>query len=298
MSRKNIFIILSVFTIVVIAIYVFLSIYITNMSIKATRKISTTTPISVGLDYFVDEFVTEDDVRLNGWFIQNKNLQTVIMVHGVDANKSEGYMLDLMKDIYDMGFSVFVFDLRAHGDSEGKNLGLGYIERKDLDASIKYVKSKYGVEEIILYGVSYGGTIVISNPEIDIAVKGIVADSPFYDLPEILTSEVASRTFIPEFLAKLLKFGIIKSVDVLYNIKTDDIISGIQSIRDFHNPVLLFHCELDDRIPISHSIRINDFLPENSQFVVYDNCEHAKGYEVHTDKFNKILNAYMVESLK
>ena len=33
------------------------------------------------------------------------------MIHGVDSNKSDGYMLDLIKDIYEMGYSVFAFDL-------------------------------------------------------------------------------------------------------------------------------------------------------------------------------------------
>lgn len=279
-------------------IYIILSVYITNMAIKATRKIPEFTPMSVGLDYSEEEFFTEDLVRLNGWFIKNTNLQTVIMIHGVDSNKSDGYMLDLIKDIYDMGFSVFTFDLRAHGDSEGKNLGLAYIERKDLDASIKHIETKHNVKDIVLYGISYGGTIVISNPKIDPLVKGIVSDSPFYDLPELLTAEVSSRTFIPEFFAKLLKFGIIRSVDYIYDIKTNDIISGIESIQYFNRPVLLFHCKLDDRIPISHSIRINKFLPGGSKFVIYDNCEHANGYDKNTEEFKLILNEYFAESFK
>ena len=71
---------------------------------------------------------------------KNKNPQTVIMIHGVDSNKSDGYMLDLIKDIYEMGYSFLLLILRAHGDSEGKNLGLAYVERKDLKASIDYLK--------------------------------------------------------------------------------------------------------------------------------------------------------------
>ena len=65
-----------------------------------------------------------------------------------DSNKSDGYMLDLMKDIYDMGYSVFAFDLRAHGDSGGKDLGLAYIEKKDLDAAIHQIKLNHNVTDI------------------------------------------------------------------------------------------------------------------------------------------------------
>ena len=270
-----------------------MSVYITTIAIKATRKIPDATPARLNLDYSVEEFLTEDSIRLDGWFVKNENLDSVIMVHGVDSNKADGYMLDLMKDIYDMGFSVFAFDLRAHGDSEGKDLGLAYIEKKDLAAAVRHIKIDHNVTDIVLYGVSYGGTIVISNPNIDSSVKGIIADSPFYDLPELLASEVANRTFIPESIARLLKFGIIRSVDILYDIKTEDIISGIQSIKDFQNSVLLFHCIADDRVPISHSERIMGFLPPDSSLIIYKNCDHANGYDNNKEDYIHYLENYM-----
>ena len=97
-------------------------------------------------------------------------------------------------------------------------------------------------------------------------------------------------------LAKLLKFGIIRSVDFLYGIKTDDIISGIDSVNEFNSPVLLYHCKYDERIPISHSNRINKFLPPNSEYIIYDNCDHANGYEENTVDFNKHLESYYKNS--
>ena len=296
LSKKRVFLFFSVFLFLLLVIYIMLSLYITSLAIKATRKIPESDPSSVNLQYSNQVFYTEDGIRLNGWFIENTNLETVIIIHGVDANKSDGYILDLMKDTFDMGYSVFVFDLRAHGESGGKNLGLAYKERKDLESSIKFLKNQFNVEKIVIFGISYGGTIAISNSSLDSSIKGIVVDSPFYDLPELLSSEVSNRTFIPEFIAKLLKFGIIRSVDLLYEIKTNDIISGIDSVKNFKSPVLLFHCKDDERIPISHSNRINKFLPNNSKYIIYDNCDHAKGYEENTIDFNKHLKDYYENS--
>ena len=295
-SKKRILIFFSACILLIFIVYLALSLYITTLAIKATRKLPDTNPASVNLNFQNVDFYSEDGIRLNGWFVPNKNLDTVIIIHGVDANKSDGYILDLMKDTYDMGYSVFTFDLRAHGDSGGKNLGLAYEEKKDLKASILFLKQEFDVQNIVLYGISYGGTIVISNSNLDESIKGIVVDSPFYDLPELLASEVSSRTFIPEFLAKLLKFGIIRSVDFLYGIKTDDIISGIDSVNEFNSPVLLYHCKDDERIPISHSNRINKFLPPNSEYIIYDNCDHANGYEENTVDFNKHLESYYKNS--
>ena len=148
-SKKYLYISVTTILLLVVSIYLILSIYITTIAIKATRKVPEINPSSVGLEYSEDIFITEDKIKLSGWFIKNKNPQTVIMIHGVDSNKSDGYMLDLIKDIYEMGYSVFAFDLRAHGDSEGKNLGLAYVERKDLKASINYLRDYYAIEEMV-----------------------------------------------------------------------------------------------------------------------------------------------------
>jgi len=292
-SKKYLYISVTTILFLVLSIYLLLSIYITTIAIKATRKVPEINPSSVGLEYTEDIFITEDNIKLSGWFIKNKNPQTVIMIHGVDSNKSDGYMLDLIKDIYEMDYSVFAFDLRAHGDSEGSDLGLAYVERKDLKASINYLRDYYAIEDMVLYGISYGGTIVLSNSSMDPAIKGIIADSPFYDLPELMAAEVSSRTFIPESVAKLLKFGIIRSIDFLYDIETNDIISGLKSINDFERPVLLYHCLDDDRIPISHSDRIYDFSPDGSKYQVYEKCEHAKGYEYYEEDYLNNLKKYI-----
>ena len=292
-SKKYLYISVSSLILLITLIYIFLSIYITTLAIKATRKVPEINPSSVDLDYTEDIFVTEDNIKLSGWFIKNENPQTVIMIHGVDSNKSDGYMLDLIKDVYEMDYSIFAFDLRAHGDSEGNNLGLAYVERKDLKASIDYLRDSYSIEEMVLYGISYGGTIVLSNSSMDPAIKGIIADSPFYDLPELMAAEVSSRTFIPESIAKLLKFGIIRSIDYLYDIETNDIISGLKSISNFQHPILLYHCLDDDRIPISHSDRINQFSPDGSKYQVYEKCEHAKGYEYYEEDYLNNLKKYI-----
>jgi fermentation-respiration switch protein FrsA (DUF1100 family) len=108
-----------------------------------------------------------------------------------------------------------------------------------------------------------------------------------------MAAEVSSRTFIPEAVAKLLKFGIIRTIDFLYDIETNDIISGLKSINDFERPVLLYHCLDDDRIPISHSDRIYDFSPDGSKYQVYEKCEHAKGYEYYEEDYLNNLKKYI-----
>ena len=90
---------------------------------KATRKIPENTPSELGMVYRDINFQTSDGINLEGWYVDNKKNELVILIHGVDSNKSDGKMLDIAKDIYDMGYKVMSFDLRAHGNSGGENLG-------------------------------------------------------------------------------------------------------------------------------------------------------------------------------
>ena len=93
-----------------------------------------------------------------------------------------------------------------------------------------------------------------------------------------------------------MKFGIIQSIKFLYQIETNKILDRIHTIEKFNSPVLMFHCEADDRIPISHSERINRYLPNNSKFVIFDNCEHAQAYEKNTIIFKNEIKDYLEAS--
>ena len=85
---------LFILLIVFIVVYIGLSFHITNLSIKATKKTSEQLPSSNGMQYEDIQFRTSDKLLLKGWFIENSNLQTVIMIHGVDSNKSDGFILE------------------------------------------------------------------------------------------------------------------------------------------------------------------------------------------------------------
>jgi len=96
-----------------------------------------------------------------------------------DHSRSLPYQ-NFYKYLVDQGFSVFSFDLRGHGMSEGRRM---YIESwdeylKDLDVVVKKVRS-ISDKPLFLVGLSMGGLISI-NYAIDHAddVDGVVAVAP------------------------------------------------------------------------------------------------------------------------
>ncbi|MCD6228186.1 MAG: hypothetical protein J7K17_01730 [Candidatus Omnitrophica bacterium] len=78
-----------------------------------------TPPKSDGLDYQERCLLTGEGVKLNVWFIEaEKPLATFLFCHGNAGNIS--HRVDIIKMFHKVGLSVFIFDYRGYGRSQGR----------------------------------------------------------------------------------------------------------------------------------------------------------------------------------
>lgn len=70
-------------------------------------------------------------------------------------------MVPCVQKFIEMGYNALIIDQRAHGNSQGKYRGMGYLECKDLKEWINFIVDKDKNSKIILYGVSMGATTVM-----------------------------------------------------------------------------------------------------------------------------------------
>ncbi len=155
-------------------------------------------PSVIGLPWEDVYFKTRDHVTLNGWFFKNPHARsTIFFAHGNAGNMSD--RLFRIKFFYDLGLNVFIFDYRGYGNSEGKPSEAGIY----LDAlgGYDYLLSRGDVNmnNIILYGASLGGTVVI-----DLAthreVALLVVESSFSNAVDMAHIHYP---FIPSFFLSL-----------------------------------------------------------------------------------------------
>ena len=100
-------------------------------------------------------FRTKDGLTLYGWWHQGDNNALVVLAHGHNQTR-----LDHMAEATALeakGFSTLVFDLRAHGESEGDISTLGDKERLDVAAAIDTGLARSHAERLGLFGFSIGG---------------------------------------------------------------------------------------------------------------------------------------------
>ncbi|MCY1015547.1 alpha/beta hydrolase [Pyxidicoccus sp. MSG2] len=124
-------------------------------------------------------FTTADGLTLRGWYVPSRNRAAVVLVHGFAGNRAQ--LLFEARALARAGFGVLVFDLRAHGESDGDRVTWGDGERRDVTAALDFVSARPDVDpaRVGLFGFSMGGTTALLVASTDARVKAVAAAGAF-----------------------------------------------------------------------------------------------------------------------
>jgi fermentation-respiration switch protein FrsA (DUF1100 family) len=128
-------------------------------------------------------FASDDGVRLHAWWFRapETNAPMMIWFHGNAGNLTD--RADTAEQLAKRGVSVFVFDYRGFGRSEGRASESGAY--RDSLAAFEYVKSK-GAQRIVLYGESIGGPYAAYvAKERKGAVRAVILENSFPSLKDV-----------------------------------------------------------------------------------------------------------------
>jgi len=117
-------------------------------------------PIILDLPWEDIYLQTNNGVKINAWLFKNPLAKsTLIFAHGNAGNMSDRLLM--IKVFYDFGLNVLIFDYRGYGKSEGRPSESGiYL---DAQGAYDYLQSRNDIDmnNIILYGASLGGAVVV-----------------------------------------------------------------------------------------------------------------------------------------
>ncbi|MQC16707.1 MAG: hypothetical protein DWG82_00565 [Chloroflexi bacterium] len=253
----------------------FAAIYVADSLTGGRRTRVQGTPADLGLRYEEVQFLTADRLTLRGWFMAAPAARaTVILVHDAGATRAdrERAFLRLHRDYIRLGFSVFAFDLRAHGESGGKRDTLGCSERLDVQASVAYVRRRTGQTPILLHGFGYGAGLSIDAVARGVDVTGVIADSPFTTMRSYLRSQ---HRGVPAPVFRL-------AVWVANRLFRCDAtaLNPIQAVTRANAPVLFIHSAVDDVISAAHTLNLSaaSLDPRMRVWVVEDHVGHGTAY--------------------
>jgi fermentation-respiration switch protein FrsA (DUF1100 family) len=231
---------------ILISFLVFLILYLKYYEKKGIyfpiRKIHLT-PKEMGLEFEDVYFSSSDGIKLNGWYVPAKESRTtVLFCHGNAGNIS--HRIEVIYLFWKLGLSVFIFDYRGYGRSQGSPSEEGLY--RDAQAAYNYLIEKRSLKEesIVVYGKSIGANVAV---ELCSKVR-----------PAALISESAFTSAL-DMGKKLFPFLPIKW---FISIKYD----ALSMMKDITIPKLIIHSKDDRIIPFRHGRKLFEAAPEPKEF--------------------------------
>jgi uncharacterized protein len=224
------------------------------------------------------------------WVVPGRRDTWAILVHGINGTPQLG--LRLVPALHRAGLPTMLItyreDLGAPPSPDGFH-HMGLTEWRDLDAAARYALAR-GARRLVLVGASMGGSIVtqfMQHSPLASRVDGIVLDAPALDWKRVLEFN-ATEMGLPAFTSAPLEWAIGARIDVDW-----DDLDALQHSDDLQLPILLFHGDEDEVVPISLSEDFADELPRWVDFYPAPRAGHVESWNVDPPLYERRLDDFL-----
>ena len=202
-------------------------------------------------------FQASDGTKLFGWYVENAATSAVILwCHGNAGNIIN--RLENLRELYRLGLSVFLFDYRGYGRSQGSPSEEGLYQDAlgayDYLTRVRLIRP----DRIVLFGRSLGAAVaaeVVSHKP----AAGLILESPF---PSI---EAVAKFHYGGLLVHWLLGAEFRLIDRLPQLSL---------------PKLVVHGDQDEIIPLELGRQVFEAAKPPKSFYVIKGADHNNTYHV------------------
>jgi alpha-beta hydrolase superfamily lysophospholipase len=211
-------------------------------------------------------------------------------VHGHSGDRIEA--LRALPVVNRSGLSSLVIDYRNDGgvveDPSGYYL-YGSTEWRDLEAAVQFALDQ-GASSVVPYGYSMGGGIVMAflyNSPLASSVSGVVLDAPMLDLARVI-DQAGGQRHVPGLITSTARF----ITEQRFDVEFDDM-AYLGDVDQLDAPILLFHGDDDDRVPVGTS---DDLAAARLDLVTYERvagAKHVHSWNLDSDRYESVLESFL-----
>lgn len=235
----------------IFALYVFL---------RADSMIFLPQPASYQDDETILKIPVTDREQISALYLPNPQAQyTLLYIHG--NAEDLGDIRFFLEQLHRWGFSVFAYDYRGYGTSDGRPSERHAYE--EADAAYRYLTQQLQIptENIIVYGRSVGSGSATALAQ-RYPVGGLILKSAFTSI---------FRVVVPFPLLPFDKFP------------------NRARLRQVHCPVLVMHGEADQTIPLHHGQSLYEVAPGPKRSLWIAGADHNDFNGVAGDRLREAL---------
>ena len=232
-------------------------------------------------DTFVDMPTGE---RHHGYYVRcDSSRQMAIILHGW---RNCGIDILHIGRIYEqMGYSILLPDLHAHGLSEGELIGMGWNDRLDVLHWMTLASRLFGADDVVVHGISMGAatTMCVAGEQLPQGVRSarFVEDCGYTSVWDEFHYELAEEFGLPDF-------PLMYATSLLCRLKdgwTFGEAAPIDKVRQCRWPMLFIHGDNDTFVPSWMVHPLYEAKPGQKSLWVTKGTIHAKSYTDYTQDY-------------
>ncbi|MEM6328095.1 MAG: alpha/beta fold hydrolase [Bacteroidota bacterium] len=205
---------------------------------------------------------------LAAWHVPADSAQrAVVLLHGIRADRLA--LVDRARLFREAGYHVLLFDFQAHGESPGERITLGWRERHDAVAAVRWMRGRHPGVPVAVVGQSMGGAAALyAGPDLD--ADALVVESVYGSIREATENRIAMRLGAPgRWLAPVLTAQMRVRLGV-----SPDRLQPAEAVRQITAPILIAGGTEDAHASAEEVRRIHAHAPEPKALWMVEGAAH------------------------
>ncbi len=236
---------------------------------------------------------SEDGLILRGdMFITDASSgRWVIALHGYGYTGNRSAMYPYMLPYAQRGYNILTPDLRAHGESDGTYIGMGWLDRRDIVKWADLITERDPKARIVLHGVSMGGAaaMMTAGEELPETVAAVVEECGYSSVWQIFTDEARYLYHVPPFPI-LYTASFFSKLRAGYSFKEA---SALSQIEKTDLPVLFIHGTEDNFVHTEVVYELYEACHAEKELYIVQGAGHGDAYYLDPEKYNEAVFGFL-----
>lgn len=233
-------------------------------------------------------FKTEDGIELSGWYAPGQGKRAVVFTHGIGSDRRQ--LKENMAFFLKRGFAGLAIDLRGHGKSQPARVTMGWNERRDLEAAVKFLNGK-GYDQVGADGISLGAATICYSMLDNPGLSFIILESSYDHIDNALNNRLA-MVGAPAFLAASFRMISTWMIGV-----GPEQLRPVDCLKQCRVPALILAGDNEAEIPLDNTQSLFDSCASSlKELHIFKQATHKhRLIAKYTDEYTGVVDAFLAK---